>query len=275
MQLILAATDFSQAAENACRYAAAMANSYSAELVLFHCYIPPITLSDSALTIDFETEKEKLARNLEEVAADLQSSFSKIKKVNCVVGMGSVSVQLEEAIDEFEPDLVIMGSQGRSGIEKFLFGSNSIHAMRNLSRPLLLIPTKCTYQNIDSLAVATEFSNIEETFPAQKLKQLSVALNLHKIDILHAESSEKLSSELISGTAWIKKSMQPVEVKAVVLPAHDQQIDNLLFNYIEENNISLLAVIPRQLHFFERLFLRSESARLSGHSIVPVLSVRG
>jgi nucleotide-binding universal stress UspA family protein len=62
--------------------------------------------------------------------------------VTSQVAMGDVHALIEETIATEQPDLIVMGSHSRSGVERFFMGSVSEWLMRNSPVPILVISEK-------------------------------------------------------------------------------------------------------------------------------------
>ena len=63
-------------------------------------------------------------------------------EVTCKVLTGDVHVLIEETINQETPDLIVMGSHARSGVERLFMGSVAEWLMRNSPVPILLISEK-------------------------------------------------------------------------------------------------------------------------------------
>jgi nucleotide-binding universal stress UspA family protein len=122
---VLVATDRSETAEVAVRFAAEMANRFGADLVLVQVVIPPATTS-VAMT-------EDLVRHAHELAGDR--------------GFGTVVVGEEPAraiIDAAETenaDVVVVGNVGMSGRKEFLLGNVPNRVSHGTRRTVVIVNT--------------------------------------------------------------------------------------------------------------------------------------
>jgi nucleotide-binding universal stress UspA family protein len=273
MKTILAATDFSKAAENACNYAAAMSVALECELLLFHCYVPPTSISEIPLTVDIDEASAGLERNLNAEAERLRKTYPALKSIRTNMRMGFVIQELKNVIKEFEPELVVMGRHGISNLEKFLFGSQAVHAMRDIDTPLLIIPPHDKYEKIESLAAAVDFSDLRKTFPADKLKKFLRLTGLNKVQVVNSGPADKFDPDIVFGTQLIGQLMEPFQTDIYFISAGKKDMEQSILEFIQKNSISMLLVVPRHLSFFERITHRSESEQLAWHTAVPLLSM--
>lgn len=142
---ILAPTDFSPAADAALPWADLLARVFGARLVLLH--VVEVTyelLVDLPPTAWGEAGGETIARELEARArGQLEARAQRLGPSEHVLrtGLGAgLSRQLIiEVANEVGADLVVMGTHGRTGVERILFGSVAEHVIRTSPVPVLTV----------------------------------------------------------------------------------------------------------------------------------------
>ncbi len=144
VRCILAPTDFSPAADAALPWADLLARTFDARLVLLHVVeITYETLAD--LPWDGVTPVgEVIARHLEEWArAELATRAQGLVACETLVrtglGAGLSRQRILEAAVEVGADLVVMGTHGRTGVDRILFGSVAEHVVRTSPVPVLTV----------------------------------------------------------------------------------------------------------------------------------------
>ncbi len=135
-QHVVVATDFSEPSMNALRLAARWFEG--ARLTLFHAYMPP----GSASTRDAAAEDAWRAVVTEECAehlarANLPAHIS--AGLQSIVERGQPEDLLAEYIASVGVDLVVMGSQGRSGMARALLGSTAENLLHTLDCDTLVV----------------------------------------------------------------------------------------------------------------------------------------
>lgn len=273
MSTIVAATDFSPASETACRYAAALAQDTGSSLLMFHCYVHPASISEIPLSIDLDTASRKAESELTGLAKKIKQEFPMLH-VEQRFSVGFLTADLKKLISEINPGLIVMGRHGMSGLEKFLFGSQSIHAMKEISNPILIIPPDCTYKKPDSIAVASDFKEIRKGFPAEKLKGFLRLAGIPRVHIINFSNANKHDPDIVSGSQAIEQMMAPFAVDINILTSDESQtLAANMINFIQENKISILMVIPKHLNFFDRLFRKSDSTQIAWHTAAPLIAM--
>ncbi|MER3457059.1 MAG: hypothetical protein C4304_09330 [candidate division GAL15 bacterium] len=145
VRCVLAPTDFSPAADAALPWADLLARTFDARLMLLHVVeVTYETLLDVAWTAGFEPVGEAIARQLEERArAELAARAKQLPPCETVVrtglGSGLSRQRILEAAAEVGADLIVMGTHGRTGVDRILFGSVAEHVVRTSSVPVLTV----------------------------------------------------------------------------------------------------------------------------------------
>jgi ubiquinone biosynthesis protein len=123
---ILVATDRSETAEHAVRFAAEMAVRFEAELLLCQVVIPPATASPTAL--------EELTEYGRGFAGEL---------ARAVIAAGEDPAQaIVDAAAEEDVDVVVVGNVGMSGRKEFLLGNVPNRVSHTSDRTVIIVNTR-------------------------------------------------------------------------------------------------------------------------------------
>jgi len=138
---ILFPTDFSDGALNALPYALDMAKSYGAKLYLLHViydiatssglHIPHISVDEMYKELDASARKELEKFGLEQRRV--------LKDVEHAVIRGVPYEEILKFAQEKNIDLIVIGTHGRKGLDRVLFGSTAERVVRNASCPVLTV----------------------------------------------------------------------------------------------------------------------------------------
>jgi nucleotide-binding universal stress UspA family protein len=140
---ILFATDFSEASQAALPYAAAFARRYDSQLHIAHIVSPASYIIPSypgdPLTLDSIHEAA-----LADVRERMETLASHLKSVphHTHVREGEVWESLSDIIQTHEIDLLVVGTHGRTGVEKLILGSKAEEILRLAPCPVLTIGPK-------------------------------------------------------------------------------------------------------------------------------------
>jgi nucleotide-binding universal stress UspA family protein len=175
MRTFLVPIDFSAASDRALEEAQRLALALGAEIHLFHKVVypaphPPTELLDRLDDVEkFDyVLKEVLEKPEREAREELERRRRKLSEAGVPVVVhlersGDVFERIEAAIETLSPDLIIMGTHGRSGVKKWLLGSLAEKVLRHTSIDLLAVhadaPLVRAASSFGEILVATDFSD--------------------------------------------------------------------------------------------------------------------
>ena len=138
---ILFATDFSEGSSNALPYAVSIAKQYGAKLYFVHVMYDVVKTSGWYVP---HVSMDELYRDMEKNAkAQLEKSFIEemrgFKDVENVVLQGTPYEEISRFAEENKIDLVIIGTHGRKGLDRMLFGSTAEQVVRFSPCPVLTV----------------------------------------------------------------------------------------------------------------------------------------
>ena len=141
LRRIVAATDFSQTSQRALEDAAALARSSRAEMVVLHA-VEPIALAGDlygfSASAAMDDAVERAAR---ELMAGVVSRLRKKRGLRCrgVLANGTAASMIVGAAKQLRADLVVVGTHGHGGLDRFLLGSVAERVVRTSSKPVLTV----------------------------------------------------------------------------------------------------------------------------------------
>jgi nucleotide-binding universal stress UspA family protein len=131
---ILVPLDGSRESASALPFAQAIAGLYGAELILLHAP-PPLTRTGAYPEVDFDSGHARALALLDPLRERLEAAG---RKVRLRVGALPPAMEILEAIDDEDADLLVMTTHGRGGLSRWVFGSVAEKVLRNCRIPLLV-----------------------------------------------------------------------------------------------------------------------------------------
>jgi nucleotide-binding universal stress UspA family protein len=134
---ILVPTDFSDVSHRALEYAKTLAKQGNSELLLAHVN-PPIDLitSPEAAWMDTLEIQSRGEQQLEESGAALRSEGYRARALSLT---GPLYGELLSAVKQYKVDLIVLGTHGKKGLERFLLGSDAEALLRHAHCPVISI----------------------------------------------------------------------------------------------------------------------------------------
>ena len=143
---IMVTTDFSKCGNEAVDYGFNLAKQVGASVILISVierekhesiyFIDMKPLEDSGKAKQAETQAETFMKNLvPPQCADVPHTLDAVIANDADEG-------IDQAVDKYKPDLLIISGHGYSGFKKFLLGSTTDRVLRCVECPVLVIKAK-------------------------------------------------------------------------------------------------------------------------------------
>ena len=138
---ILFATDFSESSEHAFEYALSLAQQFSSRLTILHVINEPVDLRGFYVP---HVSFENLEKEIEEGAQQMMTKFcaTHIKDFANFETLIVTGIPYEEILKHAEKNqvsFIVLGTQGRSGIDHLLFGSTAERVVRKALCPVVTV----------------------------------------------------------------------------------------------------------------------------------------
>ena len=186
--------------------------------------------------------------------------------------MGNFSDELENICQKINPFAVVMGSKGSAGIERVLFGSNTLAAIKHITWPVIAVPPGKTFGNgIQKIGFACDFRNIVETTPAAAILEMVNTFHA-ELHVLNVDYHDKhFKPDTPEQSVLLHTLLE--SAKPVYHFIEHRDVEDGINEFADKNNLDLLITIPKKHKLLEGLFHRSSTKELIVHSHVPVMCV--
>ena len=271
---ILVATDFSENAHNALRYAVQLAVDVKAKLTLLHVTEPEAFLAQTPGDLMDQIWKEVEAGVMKEMEHALQKIREELPDlempgVRKEMRSGLVADAILMAADDLQADLIVAGSHGYAGIKDLFFGNHTASLVSKSERPLLIVPGTYSYQGIRKMAYAIDFRSIDDT-ALQTLVELKEELG-STLEIVHVDVEEGKAApvELENFTKLVQRLFGQAHIRYEFLEGENPVA--ALIGYMERSDADLLAMKHRHRNFLGLILGRSVSKDLLKVASLPIL----
>lgn len=273
MKTIIVPTDFSPIATNAMNFAADMAANINASLMLLHVYQVPVSMTDVPIVLVSAEELRTAAEiKLQEIKEALTHVTSGRVKIYTEARLGDVSDEIEDACKNISPFAIVMGTRGTSGVERALFGSTTLTAIRHLKYPVIVVPPGKEYgAGIKKIGFACDFDKVVETTPIQFIRDMvkEFGAELHVLNIDH--ENKHFKPETPEESLLLHTLLDGLNPNYHFI--NNPDIEDGINEFVEKNNIDLLITIPKKHKLLDSLFKKSSTKQLVTQSHVPVMCV--
>lgn len=267
---IIAATNFSAIANNAVTYAAGLAKSTNAKLILFNSFTLSVHSANSKITGEaMQKQLEKAAEKLQTLGHELADLFN--IEVSCFCSYSFLEEELSLLIDENKAELVVMGMAERS-FEQELLGNSTTLVIKNLNIPVLAVPLEARFQNIKKILYACDvlsFSAIKRfSWLKNMVGNLGAEVEFFSVDRKLDDLKEEQERLLLHST--LEEEFQ--EVKYLYKTVKSNAVINEIKREINNYDADILVMVPQKYGFWDSLVHKSKTRIMAAGLSVPLLS---
>jgi len=265
---IIYATDFSEAAENALPHSLTLSILFGAKLILFNAQI--LHQDDPSNPLYHFPEKGELEKKAEEISKNLlEKKAEKLEKIEFET-ITRRDIFPDRAIislaEEKNSDLIVMGTNGRRGIAKFLLGSTTLNVLKFSKIPVYVVPPEVKAPSKEfpykEILVSLDFSksSLKALELAKEFKEKTGG-RLHIIHIIEGKESEAKKK-----MKEIEKEHKPDKVEIL-----KGKVEKEILKYAREEAIDLLFLGNKSDEEEEFFALGSKVERIILHSPCPCI----
>ncbi len=273
MKTVIIPIDFSPVSLNAMHYGIDMAITVNASIMLLHMYHVPVSLTDvPVVLISVDELKEQAEKKMTDLREQVEHIVAGKVKVYAEARLGDVADELRDACEHVQPFAVVMGTKGASSFEHLLFGSNTLHAIRDLTWPVITVPPGKTFgAGIKKIGFACDFRNVVETTPSGRIHELvnSFKAELHVLNVDYKDKHFK--PETPEQSALVHTLLEDLNPVYDFIGSPD--IEAGINEFAEKNNLDLIIAIPKKHKLLDALFHKPSTRQLVFHSHIPVACI--
>ncbi len=146
---ILCPTDFSEASQLAARVGANLAARDRGELQLLHVveFAPPLP-TDPVFVVEVAEYERMIDADAQRRLDELASCFTSVS-VRTIVAHGDAGDEIVRIARDEAVDLIVIGTNGKTGLEQVLFRSVAEEVVRRAHRPVLTLPAPAPAPDCD------------------------------------------------------------------------------------------------------------------------------
>jgi len=260
--MILAPVDFSDASMNAVLFAAELSKRSAARLVIVNI-------------LQKGEDENTIKTKLKSVESDLKKTIDANLNCESQLAHGSLIPTLKKIISVQQPDLILMGTKGASGLKKILIGSNTVKLLANTKTPVLVIPEVARFENFfkkgrNRIVLATDLDSIENEDALKILKEISLFIIEPKLRVLSVRPKDtRLANSKREERDFLMSFFSP-EIETERVTVFGKSVLGGINFYLDRKNTDtgLLAMIARDSAFLtEKHFTRE----MASYTHLPLL----
>ena len=274
MKNILIPTDFSDNSWNAVAYSLEFFKQHACNFYVLHV---AKNIAVNEMGFDFSDQLTPIT-NTEGTYSDLKQFIASIKKLSKNDQHWFFPIQEElflidsirRQVVEKKIDYIVMGTKGASGLKGVAVGSNTGDVITKVKCPILVIPEKAHFKSVNKIVLPTDF---HISYTPAVITTLIEILDLQKasLEVLNIKKHEyqQLTDLQQENKEYIDAHLYPYTHSF-----HTQTNDKIeiaLQCFVECHQINLIAMVAKNLNFFQRLLFEPLVEQISYHTEIPFL----
>lgn len=263
MKTIIAPIDFSDISINALWYAGELSKRTGADLIIVN-------------VMDGEADEEAVNSDLEFAISGLQNFIGADVQCQSVASRGSFISALKELIGLHQPDLIVMGTKGASGLKRILIGSNTVKVLSNVRVPVLVIPEVAKFEHFlykgkNRVVLATDLDQLKDDNALDILKEIALLIEEPKIRIVSVRPGKQDMDDSKREEREALVSRFRPEVPTEWYTVFNNSVLGGINYYLNKNgDTGLVAMVARDSgHLIQKHFTRE----MASHTEYPLLVI--
>lgn len=274
MKKILVPTDFSSIANNALEEAIQIGKKSGSEIILLSVVEEgssgSVRVTGEIMNKDVQENVYfiKLIEKTKERLAEIITKQSDIT-IYPEIRMGNPFHSISQIVSEGDVDFIVMGTQGSSGIEELIIGSNTEKVVRHAKCPVLSVHDKSSYKYSDIVYASSLEDSEEGMIDLLKEFQRRYNSNIHMVWVNTPNNFQRDKLTKIRMHQFIKKNT--IENCSVNIYNDITEEDGII-SFAEEKNADMISMITHGRTGFAHLIAGSIAEDVVNHTKRPVLT---
>ncbi len=265
MKTIIAGADFTASSENACKYAAFLAEKLQCKLVIFNLFEAPIIHSNVGLYgITYSAQKSESHKKAKQLIEQLKKQFPKIP-IDYFSTFGGMKSELEAFVKAHRIEAAVMGLAAKDKISKFIYGSSGVNIAGKIDCPVIIVPSNYKKHSLSKVLLTVD--------NGEKLHRSSLSgfekFLLHsksKLKVLHVKTDEEFE---LSQFRTLKLADKTQKIDSI----RSKDLQSGVKKFCAGAGFDLVAIISKKHSAFYNLFFESHTKKVAFASKVPVMAI--
>lgn len=265
MKRFLVPTDFSENAENALHIAIELAEKVNGQITVLHTY-KLIQRAGTFIGIE-EMMREDADKDMSALLEKYRDVVLKGIQLNGQVIKGDLESVVARIVEQEEVDLVVMGTQGASGLKEVFFGSMTNNVIRKTHIPVLAIPSGCGFKPFNRITLAIDGQGVQDINTYRPLLDIARIFG-SGLSVIHITDEDEEIHPQAEMLEYLKE-LNP-EIRSII----SDDISEAIKDFTHANHSDMICLVKRDRGFFNNLFHVSQTSRNVFSSDIPLLILR-
>ncbi|RYF89432.1 MAG: universal stress protein, partial [Chitinophagaceae bacterium] len=265
--------DYNKALE----FAIQLSNQLKTHLIAYHSIpvAPAPTAAMEGIAENIIVTDEAVHKAAFQQKLDTAFKHAGLVNNNASIIVEHTPMLVESIIDHAQKenaDLIVMGTHGSSGLQKFFFGSNTSTLISKTDIPVLAIPENYQVTTLKEFLFSSDLENI--AIELAELVPLVEQLNA-SLHIVFFDYGKDPEHKLLNNAKAILETIAYKNIRIIRQPANiEETLNKQIKNYLGNNKPDCLVMFTRERTLWDRLFAGSKTEDMSESLQIPLLSFK-
>jgi nucleotide-binding universal stress UspA family protein len=275
MKHILIPTDFSENARNAVNYAISFFQDTAATFYLLHVSLAEdVNEEKYYYKLSENLGKEKIfynpIKNLEEELKRAEAISSNTNHRFIVIHEYVDFIEsIRHHVNEKAIDYIIMGTKGASENNGDMIGTNTGNVITKVKCSILVIPKKATYHPLRTVVFPTDFNIFYKNRILNTITEILKVKNTSLSILYISKRVKELTSLQQKNRDFLQEHLEDKSHEIFFIT--DESMEKAVDSFVQKNKADLIAMVAKNLNFFQRLLFKPTAEKISYHTKIPFL----
>lgn len=264
---IVVGTDFSKGSVVALEIAVDIANKMQTDIRLVWVRKEKNLLSNDQMELAQKTAEERLANMCEQFGSRMASG-----RMHWEVSVGKVAQAIGEIAQRYSAPMIVIGTNGASGFEKYWMGSTAVRIVQESPCPVLTVREGFDFhKTLDNIVVPIRVNanSRQKVEPAAFMAKV-FGSSIHVLGLYEGEEEKTVLQQYVRLTM---EFLQQHDIEATEVFHHYENYSQTVLAYAEEVHADLIVINTEQDKLLARLFLGTNAQQMVHHSQIPILCI--
>jgi len=271
---ILIPYDFSETAALSLEHAVFMAKLLKAEIILLHIVeTVSFTSAISHALSGFEKKIENTSKEkLDEIAKEIHNHSG--IHLTILTEVGRIYKKIVQVAKDIDADVIIMGTHGVSGYQRFNVGSNTSRVVEASPCPVISVQTHAKSIGFKKIILPID----ESPTSRQKVNHVIEMANHYNSHVfivgLINFNSEELKRKFRIKVEQVEEFLSKFDISHESKFVKGDNLAKMTMSVAEEMDADLVVIMTEQEPSITGFFMGTYASQVVNHSKIPVMSVR-
>jgi nucleotide-binding universal stress UspA family protein len=267
---VLLSTDFSKNAQHAIDYALYLFDGITeVHYFLINSYSLVSNIPETLISLEDLLQKQS-ENGLKQSRKQIVDNHGQLE-IETISAYGEPPAAIRKVAHDQRIDLVVLGSRGGKALGDVVFGSTTTNLVRKIGKPMLIVPSQFPVKAPQKILFATDLTQMVDL---GKLEPMLLLAREHNAEVVVMNVTVKDENGQIKNTLKrldFNRHFEGINYRFEV--AGNEDILAGISAFVEQEQVDLLVLSPRQYPYFRGLFHKSVTTQMIRRSDIPILVI--